>query len=186
MPLSKKTIDEVQQKMGDIAGEIYPPAVCYLIVSISKQCLYVLKGCVVLARYYISTASKGSGNQQGSEQTPLGLHRISDKIGADAKFGSIFRARCNTGQIARILTVKGEYSDNDNITSRILWLDGLEQGKNKDGNIDTHNRYIYIHGTDEEWRLGTAVSHGCIRMANKDVIQLFNEIMVDSMVAIIK
>lgn len=158
----------------------------YVIVSVTEQRLYLLHKASVLASYRVSTALNGIGNQEGSGQTPLGLHRVADKIGADAPLGSIFKARCNTQQIAHILTVDNEYSDHDCITSRILWLDGLEEGKNKGGNVDTHSRYIYIHGTNEEWRLGQAVSHGCIRMANKEVIQLFDKIVVDSLVVIIK
>lgn len=158
----------------------------YIIVSVSQQRLYLLHSSAVMFSYRISTALNGTGSQEGSGQTPLGFHRVADKIGADALSGSIFKARHNTQQIARVLTVANEYSDHDCITSRILWLDGLEVGKNKGGDVDTHSRYIYIHGTNEEWRLGQAVSHGCIRMANKDVIQLFNKIVVDSLVVIIK
>jgi len=188
MQLNSKMIDDVQRKIrhASNASVVHHPTSRYLIVSVSHQCLYVVKNRVVLTRYQVSTGLKGIGNRTGSGQTPLGLHRIAEKIGANAPLGSIFKARCNTGQIARILTTKNEYSEGDNITSRILWLDGIEQGKNKGGDVDTHSRYIYIHGTDEEWRLGEAVSHGCVRMANKDVIQLFNEIIVDSLVVIIK
>jgi len=186
MHLIRKIIDDVQRKIRRTANVVHHPASSYLIISVSHQSLYVVKDSVVLIRYRISTALKGIGNKAGSEQTPLGVHRIAEKIGADTPVGSIFKARCDTGQIARILTTKDEYSEGDNITSRILWLDGVEQGKNKGGDVDTHSRYIYIHGTDEEWRLGEAVSHGCVRMANKDVIQLFNEIIVDSLVVIVK
>jgi hypothetical protein len=187
MLLSNKIIDDVQRKIRRTVNVVHHSASPYLIISVSHQYLYIVKDHVVLTRYRISTALKGIGNKSGSGQTPLGVHRIAEKIGANAPLGCIFKARCDTGQIACILTVKDEYSgEGDNITSRILWLDGVEQGKNKGGDVDTHSRYIYIHGTDEEWRLGEAVSHGCIRMANKDVIQLFNEIVVDSLVVIIK
>lgn len=186
MPLSKTIISDVQQQISGIAKGVYHDSAPYLIVSVSYQCLYLLVGYEVLAYYPISTGLKGAGNQEGSGQTPLGLHRIAEKIGANASIGSIFKARCHTGGIAPILTTNNKYSDADYITSRILWLDGLELGKNKGGCVDSYRRYIYIHGTDEEWRLGNAVSHGCIRMANEDVIQLFNEIVVDSLVAIIK
>jgi hypothetical protein len=186
MPLSSKIISDVQRKIRRTVNAAHNPASPYLIVSISHQYLYIVKDFVVLAHYRISTGLKGIGNKEGSGKTPLGLHRIAEKIGANAPLGSVFKARCNTGKIVRILTTKDEYSEGDNITSRILWLDGIEQGKNKGGDVDTYSRYIYIHGTDEEWRLGEAVSHGCVRMANKDVIQLFNEIIVDSLVVIIK
>lgn len=193
MPLSYKIIDDVQQKISRTTHVEHHFSAPYLIVSILHQYLYVVKEGSVLADYCISTALNGIGNCEGSGKTPLGLHRIAEKIGADAQLGSIFKARCEIGKIAPIRTaqdglntMKNECGKSDNITSRILWLDGLEEGKNKGGSIDTYRRYIYIHGTDEEWCLGKPVSHGCIRMANKDIIQLFNEIIVDSLVVIIK
>jgi len=98
--------------------------------------------------------------------------------------GAIFKARQNTGRIAQILTGADERSTADNVTTRILWLDGLEPGVNKGGNVDSYERYIYIHGTDEEGRLGNPASHGCIRMRNADVIDLFNRVDEDTLVVI--
>lgn len=139
----------------------------------------------VTQSWIISAAEKGIGSRKGSEQTPPGVHRIAKKIGDGAPLGTIFKARQNTGQVARILKGSDERSNADNVTTRILWLDGLEPGVNKGGNVDSFQRYIYIHGTDEEGRLGRPASHGCIRMANQDVVDLFGRVGEDTLVVIL-
>jgi len=155
-----------------------------ILVSISEQKLYLIEDKQTVETYNISTAQKGSGNLSGSYKTPLGVHYISEKIGDGAELGSLFKARVNTHKIATILTGSNEENTGDNITSRILWLSGLEDGINKGGNVDSHDRYIYIHGTDEEGRLGQAVSHGCIRMNNQNIIDLFERVVVNTLVNI--
>ena len=160
-------------------------------LSIAAQRLYLSKNNKLINSYIISSAEAGIGNLFGSLQTPLGLHQISEKFGESAESGSIFKARKNTLKIAKILSSPDAKSSEDNITSRILWLDGLEpginKGKDRDGNnVDTHSRYIYIHGTDEEGRLGKAASHGCIRMANREVIELFDLVQTGSLVLILE
>jgi hypothetical protein len=95
----------------------------------------------------------------------------------------IFRGRIPTGEIAELELANVE-TGMDLITSRILWLDGLESGVNRGEGIDTHDRYIYIHGTNEEGRIGQAVSHGCIRMNNQDVIELFEQVDKGTLVII--
>ena len=157
----------------------------FIIVSINEQKLYLVKDKNVIESYIISSAKKGTGNLSGSYKTPLGVHSISEKFGDTAKFASIFKARKNTHQLAKILIHPNDKSNEDNITSRILWLTGMEDGINKGKNIDTHDRCIYIHGTDEEGRLGKAVSHGCIRMSNQDVIDLFNQVTIGTLVSIV-
>ncbi len=161
------------------------PQNLFIIISINEQKLYLIKDNKVIEHYMISSAEKGTGNLSGSYKTPLGGHAISEKFGDTAKLGSIFKARKDTHKLAKILTHPNDISNKDNITSRILWLTGLEDGINKGNNIDTHDRYIYIHGTDEEGRLGKAVSHGCIRMSNQDVIDLFNQVTLGTLVSII-
>jgi len=160
-----------------------------LIVSTASQTLFVIKNQRLDSQFSISTAEKGTGNQMGSNQTPLGLHVIKEKFGDNAPLASVFKGRAKTGQIATILKDTDTKSTEDNITSRILWLDGLEEGINKGNdkqgnNVDSYSRYIYIHGTDEEGRLGEKASHGCIRMANSDVIALYNEIETGCLVFI--
>ena len=161
----------------------------FLIVSVAAQQLYLFKNQEISSSYLISSAEAGIGNLSGSNQTPLGVHRISEKFGDNAPIATIFKARKNTYSIAEILNIPDEQSLDDNITSRILWLGGLEEGLNKGvdqhgKNVDSHSRYIYIHGTDEEGRLGQAASHGCIRMANQDVIELFDEVEIGCLVVI--
>lgn len=132
--------------------------------------------------YAISTAENGMGNRIESYKTPFGIHRIRQKIGGGEPCGMVFEARQPTGRIADNMNNQ----ERDEITSRILWLDGLEDGINRDagGVYDTYSRYIYIHGTSDERRIGEAVSAGCIRMKNNDVIELFEEVLVDDLVII--
>ncbi|MDM8565953.1 L,D-transpeptidase [Candidatus Halobeggiatoa sp. HSG11] len=139
-------------------------------VDISEQKLYLRKENNELVKTYdISTSKFGIGSKAYSNKTPLGWHHIENKIGADAPEGTIFKARQNTGKIAKI---NGEIGDL--VTSRIMWLKGLDEGKNLGTGIDSYKRYIYIHGTAEENKIGKRASHGCIRMLNRDVIELFN------------
>ncbi|MFT5503550.1 MAG: lipoprotein-anchoring transpeptidase ErfK/SrfK [Gammaproteobacteria bacterium] len=133
-----------------------------------------------IARYKISTADNGIGNRQDSFKTPFGIHRIRQKIGGGERLGSVFKAREPTGQLMRTRN----NTETDEITSRILWLDGLEDGVNKGGDVDTYSRYIYIHGTSDEKRLGQPVSKGCIRMKNEDVIELFDNVLLNDLVII--
>jgi lipoprotein-anchoring transpeptidase ErfK/SrfK len=157
-----------------------------IIISASEQKLYLIEHNAVSQAYSISTAEAGLGSRSGSNKTPLGVHRIAEKFGDKAAPGTIFKARRNTGRIAKILTQPGARSKADNVTTRILWLSGLEDGINKGGKVDSHKRYIYIHGTDEEGRLGKPASHGCIRMTNKGVIEVFNKVPVGTLVNIIE
>jgi len=139
-------------------------------ISITEQMLYHRNIAGVWHTYPVSTAKKGAGNQKESFQTPLGKHRICQKIGANAPIMTSFRARQPTG-----IYQKGvDDAHRDWILSRILWLTGTQTGINKRGAVDTYARYIYIHGTHEEERIGTPASHGCIRMRNDDVIHLFS------------
>lgn len=130
--------------------------------------------------YSVSTAANGLGNRVDSNKTPIGIHCIKQKIGDGEPLGMVFKGRETTGYISK----KTDNREEDEITSRILWLDGLELGFNKDGVHDTYSRYIYIHGTSDEKRIGLPVSHGCIRMRNQDVIELFDEVLVNDIVII--
>lgn len=130
--------------------------------------------------YRISTAANGLGNQAGSHKTPVGIHRIKEKIGGGQPKGMIFKGREPTGRICDPFDIREE----DEITSRILWLDGMEPGINLGGKNDTHSRYIYIHGTSDESRIGAPVSIGCIRMKNDDIIALFDEVLLNDLVII--
>jgi lipoprotein-anchoring transpeptidase ErfK/SrfK len=133
-----------------------------------------------IARYKISTAKNGLGNQQDSFKTPFGIHRVRHKIGGGEQLGSVFKSREPNGQLMKTRN----NTEADEITSRILWLDGLEEGVNKGEDLDTYSRYIYIHGTSDEKRLGQPVSKGCIRMRNEDVIELFENVLLNDLVII--
>lgn len=130
--------------------------------------------------YAVSTAANGLGNRVDSLQTPTGIHRIKQKIGGGEPLGRVFSARQPGGRVSN----KTDNREEDEITSRILWLDGLEQGFNNGGGHDSYSRYIYIHGTSDEKRIGQPVSHGCIRMKNADVIELFDQVLVSDIVII--
>jgi lipoprotein-anchoring transpeptidase ErfK/SrfK len=131
-------------------------------------------------RYAISTAAAGVGNQLNSYKTPLGIHRIKLKLGDGEPSGTVFKGRVPTGRIS----IQNDNQDEDEITTRILWLDGMEKGINLGGVYDTVSRYIYIHGTSDEKRIGQAVSRGCIRMKNQEVIELFDDVLVNDLVFI--
>ena len=130
--------------------------------------------------YPVSTAENGLGNRLDSFKTPFGIHQIRQKLGGGQPLGAVFKARQPTGRIASDL----DNREQDEITSRILWLDGLEDGVNRGGVYDTFSRYIYIHGTTDEKRIGEPVSAGCIRMRNADVIELFDEVLLNDLVVI--
>ncbi len=155
-------------------------------ISVKHQRLYLVNRQQVLKEYVISTAKNGTGNQQGSMKTPLGLHTIKHKIGAGATKNTIFISRKNTGKLAKIYTRPDENAPADYVTTRIMWLKGLEPGKNKGRGIDSYRRYIYIHGTAEEGKLGSPASHGCIRMSNNDVLELFDLVKEGTPVLILK
>lgn len=155
-----------------------------ILIDASNQKLLLIEQGQVTKRWVISTAEAGLGSRKGSNQTPLGAHRLAQKIGDGAPLGTVFKARQNTGRIAKILTAPGARSGEDNVTTRVMWLDGLEPGKNKGGTVDSYQRFIYIHGTDEEGRLGAPASHGCIRMRNQDVVDLYDRVREDTLVFI--
>lgn len=144
-------------------------------MDLRAQRLDLLEGDRVLTSYPVSTAAKGAGEQEGSEQTPRGLHEIRAKIGAGAPIGAVFVGRRPTGEICTPERVQAE-PGRDWIVTRILWLRGRERGRNRLGDVDTMRRYIYIHGTPHETALGKPASHGCIRMRSADVIELFDSV----------
>ena len=144
-----------------------------IIVDISEQRLFVIEEDLVKESFPVSTSKYGEGEEENSYKTPLGKHEIKEKIGEGAKMNTIFVARLDTKKESEIITLPQDTED-DHVTSRILWLDGLEHGVNKGQGVDSFNRYIYIHGTHEEGLIGTKASHGCIRMFNNDVIYLYD------------
>jgi hypothetical protein len=144
-----------------------------LFVDIDTQSLLYIKKGTVFKKYSISSSYYGTGSTENSLKTPLGRHEIYKKIGNGLPSNAILKGRVWNGAIADIITEPID-TDFDHVTSRILWLDGLEVGKNKGEGIDSRDRYIYIHGTAEEGLIGKPASDGCIRMYNDDVIELFD------------
>lgn len=125
---------------------------------------------IPLKTHPCSTSRFGIGQQEGSNCTPLGLHRIAEKIGAEERAGTVFKARKVVGH-----TSQPEFAD-AKITTRIMWLEGLEPGFNRGGNVDSHARYIYIHGTSDQKSIGKPDSCGCIHLADADLIPLFEKL----------
>lgn len=132
-------------------------------------------------QFPVSTSRYGIGQRDGSLQTPAGIHRIAAKIGDGQPPGRVFRARQAQDQICLAQDYDGE---SDVITTRILWLDGLQAGVNRDGEVDSKRRYIYIHGTADEAHIGQPASIGCVRMNNRDVIELFDLVQENDLVII--
>jgi lipoprotein-anchoring transpeptidase ErfK/SrfK len=147
----------------------------YLDIDIISQQLTVYANGKRVQCYPVSTAKNGPGELMGSECTPTGWHRIRAKIGADQPLNAVFIGRRATGEIYSTDLGK-QYPQRDWILTRILWLGGLEPGKNRYGKVDTTWRYIYIHGCPDELMTGNPDSHGCIRMKNSDVLDLFNRV----------
>ena len=171
MPAETKHITSLLAEVSAKYSDQLTPT--WLFVHIGNQKLYVIERDHEQCNYTVSTSKFGIGCKQDSLQTPTGAHVIAQKIGQGKPMGEIFSARQATGQIADIHHTD-EATGQDLILSRIMWLKGLENNKNSGEGCDSYQRYIYIHGTHEEGLLGIPASHGCVRMSNDDVIELFN------------
>ncbi len=159
-----QSIASIDQSFNQLESLLY--------VDIDNQNMFFLKKGTVFKVYKISSSYYGTGSEANSLKTPLGKHEIYRKLGQNLPVNAILKGRVWNGAIANIITEEVD-TDFDHVTSRILWLDGLEVGKNKGKGIDSRSRYIYIHGTAEEGLIGKPASDGCIRMYNSDVIELF-------------
>ncbi|MGQ3887799.1 L,D-transpeptidase family protein [Legionella sp. CNM-1927-20] len=155
----------------------------FVFISIKKQQLYCYDNDILLEIYPISTAKNGIGELKGSECTPRGWHRIYSHIGRNAPINSIFVGRKWTGEIYSPQLAK-KYSKRDWILSRIMQLDGLEKGRNKEGNVDSLERYIYIHGIADDTDISKPQSHGCIRMCSTDIIRFADWVKLNTYVCI--
>lgn len=127
----------------------------------------------VLRRYAISTAKAGAGETSGSYRTPRGRHLIRAKIGGGSPANTVFVRRRPTGELWTP-ELAARYPGRDWILTRILWLSGCEPGRNRLGCVDTMRRYIYIHGSPDDAEMGLPGSHGCVRMRNADIVELFD------------
>ena len=142
-------------------------------IDIPTQELAVRDGTKVLKKYSVSTAKKGAGEKNGSFCTPRGSHIVRAKIGAGQPAGTVFVRRRPTGEVWSP-QLDAQYPGRDWILTRILWLSGCERGKNRLGDVDTMRRYIYIHGSPDRAEMGKPGSIGCVRMHNKDIVELFD------------
>ena len=156
-----------------------------IIINLCDQTLQQLENDKLLHQYLISSALNGPGEQMDSECTPRGKHIIQEKIGGDAEVNAVFVGRKPTGEIYHS-ALKQAFPDRDWILTRILWLSGQEPSRNLGGPVDTHDRYIYIHGTPDEVEMGVPGSRGCIRMRNRDIIGLFDWVKIGCPVDIIE
>tara|TARA_B100001029_G_C15063933_1_gene461543 strand:- start:938 stop:1471 length:534 start_codon:yes stop_codon:yes gene_type:complete len=152
-------------------------------IKISEQRLYLFMNENLVRSYPISSSAYGEGQLENSLMTPLGKHEIEEKIGKNVEKYHFFTSRIHVPQKANIIHDFIDTED-DLITTRIMWLSGLKDGFNKGTNVDSFKRYIYIHGTHEEGLIGTKASHGCIRMLNHDVLELFDLISEKTIVNI--
>ena len=146
-------------------------------INIAAQRLVLRVGDTVLMDVAISTGANGAGELSGSECTPRGWHQIRAKIGGGCAANTVFRGHRPTGELSSPALNVAE-PGRDWILTRILWLSGLESGKNRGGNVDTMRRFVYLHGTPDEVELGQPGSRGCVRMRNRDIIELFDRIPV--------
>jgi L,D-transpeptidase YbiS len=153
-----------------------------ILISNQTLTLYDDDGSVI-ARYLVSTAANGAGCTKDSGCTPQGAHVIRAKIGAGAPVNTVFVGRRPTGEIFTP-ELMAQFPNRDWILTRILWLSGKELGKNRLGNVDTMQRYIYIHGTPDSTDMSKIGSHGCVRIRNSDVMALFDLVTVGTRVYI--
>lgn len=159
------------------------PEHCRILVDLDRQRLTLLRHDRTLHEYPVSTAVNGPGEAFGSGCTPRGRHAIRIKIGRDQPLNAVFVGRRPTGEIYSA-GLAGKHPDRDWILTRILWLTGREPGSNRGGNKDTLRRYIYIHGTPDSEPMGEPRSHGCIRMRNEDLVELFDLVDAGTLVDI--
>jgi len=169
-------LHRIQKKLRPFLTD---PNELHLVVAIETQTLFVCAQDTIVERYAASTSRFGNGNRENSLKTPLGLHRIKEKYGAGAPAGRIFTDREDTGMDWD----HGQAGDNL-ILTRILRLEGLENGVNKGAGVDSYERYIYIHGTGREDLIGTPLSHGCVCLRNSDIIRLFEIVKEGTLVYI--
>lgn len=154
-------------------------------VDLATQTLALLEDGTPLRRYPVSTGLAGAGEAQGSGCTPRGLHRVRLRIGGGCPVGTVFVGRRPTGEVYGP-DLAARFPGRDWILTRILWLTGLEPGRNRGGDLDTLRRFIYIHGCPDSEPMGVPRSHGCIRMRNADLIELFDLTPTGALVEILE
>jgi lipoprotein-anchoring transpeptidase ErfK/SrfK len=155
-----------------LLSELPPQEAPWLEVDTAAQRLVVWRGRELDWQCAVSTAANGTGEEEGSGATPLGWHSVRAAIGAGNPVGSVYRGRRPTGEVYSE-ALAAEHPGRDWILTRILWLSGLEPGRNRGGKVDSQRRYISLHGTPPSEPMGVARSHGCIRLRDEDLLALF-------------
>ncbi len=151
-----------------------------IVVSTALQRLYLFEREQCVAEYPVSTAKRGVGGADGSERTPPGVHRVAERIGGGEPRGAVFESREPTGECW-----EGGAEGEDLILSRVVTLDGCEPGVNQGPGCDTRQRYIYLHGTNHETSIGQAASHGCVRLENAAMVDLFDRLDAGDVVVVL-
>lgn len=166
------------------SNDLFMNISCQIEISIASQRLVYFEQGQEKAVFGVSTGLNGVGNLKNSGQTPLGSHIIRAKIGQNMPINTVFVGRRPTGEVFNEDLAK-QFPDRDWILTRILWLSGTQKGINRLGEVDTMQRYIYLHGTPDSEPMGQPLSHGCIRMRNTDIIKLFDLVTVGCPVEIL-
>lgn len=154
----------------------------FLFVRIGTATLQFYRNGVLIKSYPVSTSKRPPSNIKNSLGTPRGLHEIAERIGAGQPPGMVFKSRVPTGR--HFSELPDSVAQTQLITSRILWLRGLEPGVNRGGDVDTYERYIYLHGTNHEDRIGEPMSAGCIELRNLDIVELYEQVRAGDQVMI--
>jgi hypothetical protein len=149
-------------------------------VSVQEQTMRIIENGSIIWEARCATAKKGTGSEMNSYKTPLGWHSVAKKVGDGAPWGQVFEEAKPKKEVWK----PGQAVKKDLVLTRILWLTGEEPGKNKGGTVDSYSRYIYIHGTNEEEKIGMPSSMGCVRLRNDDVIQAYEKIPLGTKVLI--
>ena len=166
------SVDDFADTLSAYGWQSYVDNKVGIWVSIERQEVLLIDNGRAVKRYRCSTAAAGAGNVMDSGMTPLGWHQVGAKIGGELEMGAVLKDRKWTGEVWSA----GEQTEKDLILSRILRLEGLEDGKNRGGDVDTWSRYIYIHGTNQVEVLGQPASAGCIRLDPQEVIDLYEQV----------
>ncbi len=174
--MEKARLRSIYEKLGPF---LIDPRELFLVVSIETQTLHVCVNDIIIEQYDVSSSRFGNGIRENSLKTPVGIHRIKEKFGAGAPAGRIFKDRIDTG-----IDWDRRSTEDNLILTRILRLEGLEEGINKGAGVDSYDRYIYIHGTSQEKLIGTPLSHGCVCLRNLDIIRLFEIVKEGTLVYI--
>ncbi|HYD84471.1 MAG TPA: L,D-transpeptidase [Opitutus sp.] len=155
----------------------------FLFVRIGTATLQFFRNGVLIRSYAVSTSKRPPSNVKNSLGTPRGLHEIAERIGAGQPPGTVFKSRVATGH--HYSELSNAAAQDNLITTRILWLRGLEPGVNRGGDVDTYDRYIYLHGTNHEHRIGEPISAGCVLMRNLDLVELYEQVRTGDHVLIV-